>query len=107
MATVAAAVQRVSVRVGLLRGVVGVAHQVVAAQEFLRVVGTLWDRVGGFGLLVGFLRAGAAQVGVSIVNAGIEYHNLHALTGVPGRGGIRAGLRVVLSPHREGVGIEQ
>ena len=107
MATVAAAVQRVRVRVGsgslLLGGVVVVTDQVVAAQELLRVVGALGNRVGGFCLLVGLLSAGAAQIGVSVVDAGIEHHNLHALTGVAGGGGV---LRVLLSPHGERVGIE-
>ena len=107
VAAVAAAVQRVRVRVGsggfLLGGVVVVTDQVVAAQELLRVVGALGDRVGCLRLLVGFLGAGAAQIGVSVVDAGIEHHNLHALAGVAGGGGVRRALR----PHGERIRVEE
>ena len=88
----------------LLGGVVVVTDQVVAPQELLRVVGALGNRVGGLRLLVGLLSAGAAQIGVSIVDAGVEHHNLHALAGVAGGSGI---LRVLLSPHGERVSIEE
>ena len=107
VATVAAAVERVVIRVGrggfLLGGVVVVTDQVVAAEELLRIVGALGDRVGCLRLLVGFLGAGAAQVGVSVVDAGIEHHDLHALAGVAGGGGILRALR----PHGERVGINE
>ena len=107
VAAVAAAVQRVRVRVGsrgfLLGGVVVVTDQVVAAQELLRVVGALGNRVGCLRLLVGFLGAGATQIGVGVVDAGVEHHNLHALAGVAGGGGVLRALR----PHGERVGVDQ
>ena len=107
VATVAAAVERVVIRVGsggfLLTGVVVVTDQVVAAKELLRIVGALGNRVGCLRLLEGFLRAGAAQIGVRVVDTGIEHDNLHALAGVAGGGGVRRALR----PHGERVRINE
>ena len=107
VATVAAAVERVVIRVGsggfLLTGVVVVTDQVVAAEELLRIVGALGNRVGSLRLLEGFLRAGATQIGVRVVDTGIEHDNLYALAGVAGGGGVRRALR----PHGERVRINE
>ena len=107
VATVAAAVERVVIRVGsggfLLTGVVIVTDQVVAAKELLRIVGALGNRVGCLCLLEGFLRAGATQIGVRVVDTGIEHDNLHALAGVAGGGGVCRALR----PHGERVRINE
>ena len=107
VAAVAAAVERVVIRVGsggfLLTGVVVVTDQVVAAKELLRIVGALGNRVGCLRLLEGFLRAGATQIGVRVVDTGIEHDNLHALAGVAGGGGVCRALR----PHGERVRINE
>ena len=107
VAAVAAAVERVSIRVRgggfLLSGVVVVTDQVVAAEELLRIVAALRNRVRCLRLLEGFLRAGATQIGVSVIDTGIEHHNFHALAGVAGGGGVRRALR----PHGERVRIEE
>ena len=50
------------------------------------------------GLFVGFFRAGTAKVGVGVVNPGIDYSDLDALTGVPGAFGPSLhGLRIYIA----------
>ncbi len=101
------AVQRVVVRLrdaGGNLGVVGVAREVVPAEELLGVVQTrvlARQVVRGLGLLVGVDGARTTEVGVGVVDARVDDGDLDALTGLAGLGpgvegvGVQHGTRVV------------